>query len=516
MKRIVLFFTALILFLSLTSCRKNEGIELLDSKSMILYVGQTGTFDEGYEYSTNDVEIIQINGNQYRTLKEGSATVTVREGENKIGVYIIAVYGVETVELKDLKLVNAPSHLENKQKIKLQYELDPVGANDYAAIVWESLNPDVATIDRFGNVEVLKTGEVTFTLSAIDTQIKKEFKFEVLPRETVFKTSHPKLLGIVGETQKILSVNVVTDYSFDGNVTWFTEDSSIVNITQDGTTSFLKPGTTNVGIKGIVNGQELTYKTNVVVTEDMGYQIIRTPQQLQDIENTSGYYMLGNDIDMKEAVSEGGALYDDGRGFMPLFENAENAFKGEFNGNGFTIYNMYINRPDDVFVAFMRYISAEEGKEGIIKNLSFVGGEISGGNYTSVFYSNASGYGSVDSGLRDCYVEMSLKSTGSLSCLVGNNKGLVENCIVNVEYEAEDTVYQYALNHTGLEKGLGIRNCVYIGETDAKSANLSNGGFVARCTKITKDEIATHTFKMGDNWTWEQGQLPKVKGVTYE
>ena len=71
---------------------------------------QTGEFDEGYEYSTTDVEVIEITGNQYRTLKEGSAVVTVREGENKIGVYIIAVNGVETVNLKN---INLPSVLES-------------------------------------------------------------------------------------------------------------------------------------------------------------------------------------------------------------------------------------------------------------------------------------------------------------------------------------------------------------------------------------------------------------------
>ena len=219
---------------------------------------------------------------------------------------------------------------------------------------------------------------------------------------------------------------------------------------------------------------------------------------------------------MAPAVAEDGVLYNDGKGFMPLFEDAKKSFKGVFDGNGFTIYNMYINRPNDVFVAFMRYISAEEGNEGVIKRLSFVGGSITGGNYTSVFYANASGYGSEESGVRDCYVEMSLNSVGSLSCLVGNNKGKVENCIVNVDYEAEGVVYQFALNHTGLEAGLGVFNCVFIGETDAKTANITNGGSVGKCVKVAEDKIATYTFKMGDNWTWEKGSLPKVKGVTYE
>ena len=517
MKKLILFFTTLILFFTLSSCRKEEPIELLESESIVMYVGQSGEFNAKYEYSTTDVEVIELIDNTYRTLKEGSAVVTVRDGKNKIGVYLIAVYGNKVVKLEDLKLVDAPSNLVNKQNIRLQYETYPIDANNFDAIVWESLNPEVATIDRYGNVTPLKTGEVTFVLTAVNGNVQKEFKFNVLPRQTVFELSYSKIVGLVGQTEKILDVNVITDYEFDGNVTWFSDDESIVSVTQDGTTSFLKAGQTNVGIKSVINGEDLIYKTNVVVLEDVGYEVIRTPLELQEIGNTSGYYMLGNDIDMKASVSEGGDLYNDGKGFMPLFENAANSFKGVFDGNGFTIYNMYINRPNDVFVSFMRYISAEEGNEGIIKRLSFVGGEIIGGNYTSVFYSNASGYGSVNSGLRDCYVEMTIKSVGSLSCLVGNNKGLVENCIVNATFESVGDTYLFALNHTGLEAGLGIRNCVFIGEYgDVKYANLDNGGSIGKCYKIKAGEVADYTFRMGDNWIWEKGGLPKVKGVSYE
>ena len=89
-------------------------------------------------------------------------------------------------------------------------------------------------------------------------------------------------------------------------------------------------------------------------------------------------------------------------------------------------------------------------------------------------------------------VEMSLNSVGSLSCLVGNNKGKVENCIVNVDYEAEGVVYQFALNHTGLERGVGVVDCYFIGESSAKFANISNGGMYARCYKVAKDAVATY------------------------
>lgn len=515
MKKLIYILMSFMLIFVIASCDEKTPVtyDPIESKTMTLYVGQTGQFDEGYSYSTLDSEVIELQGNSYRTVKEGSAVVTVKKEDSVLGVYLIAVYGSEPIVLKELKIEKKPASMTVTDTVKLEYTKEPVNANDYEALVWTSSNEEVAKVDKYGNVTALKMGEATITLTAVNTNVKQEVSITVVPRDTVFELNYDSIVGVSGAVEQILVADVLSDYEFDGNVTWFSENESVVTVSQDGTTTFVAPGTTNVGIKAKIDNKDISYKCKVTVLKDFGYKVIRTPEELQAIGNTSGNYMLGNDIDMTEAVSKGGALYNDGKGFMPLFEDAANSFKGVFDGNGYSIINMYINRPNDTFIAFMRYISAEEGKEGIIKRLSFVGGEISGGNYTSVFYANASGYGSVKSGVRDSYVNMKLTSVGSLSGLVGNNKGLVENCISNIEYDALGNVYLFALNNTGLEEGLGIKNCVFIGDgADKEFANLTNGGFVEGCSKITKDQISTFEFNMGNNWTWTKGSLPVVKG----
>lgn len=516
MKKIGSLFLLLILFFTLTSC-STPSLEPMGGQTMSFYIGQTGEFDEGYTYQTEDTDIIELNGNSYKTLKEGSAVVTVRDGNEKIGVYLIAVYGSKPIVLETLQITNKPTTLTVNEQVKLEYSKNPVDANDFEAIIWESSNEEIATIDKYGIITPLKMGEVTISISAINTDIKAEVSLTVLPRNTIFELNYSKIVGVSGNVEKVLEKDVLTDYPFDGKVTWFTEDDSIVSVSQDGTTYFKNPGTTNVGIKAMIDNKEVIYKCNVTVLEDLGYEVIRTPEDLQAIGNFSGNYMLGNDIDMKEATSKGGDLYNDGKGFMPLFEDSKNAFEGIFDGNGFTIYNMYINRPNDAFVAFMRYISAKEGKEGLIKRLSFVGGEINGGNYTSVFYANSVGYGSVDSGLRDSYAEIKLTSIGSLSGLVGNNKGLVQNCIANVTYDVIGDMYLFALNHTGTEAGIGIDNCIFIGDyADREEANLENGGFVSNCHKLSVEDIKEFEFNLGSNWVYTEKEIPVVKGVSYE
>ena len=525
MKKIMSFLLLFVLFFTLVSCNggnpfspsENPSYELLGGQVLTLSIGETGEFPEGFTYSTKNTDVIEITNNSYKTLKEGMAIVTIESNSNQIVVYVIVVYGSKQVTLNDLIVNNVPQHLTIAEVVKLEYQKDPIDANDFETIVWSSSDPSVAKVDKDGTVTPLKMGTVTITLTAINTNVKKDFTFTVLPRDTKFELNFDEMVGICDTEEKVLETNILTDFSFDGNVTWFTENSSIVEVTQDGTTKFVNPGTTYVGIKGIIDNKEVSFKCKVTVLEDMGYTLIRTPLQLQEIENTSGNYMLGNDIDMQSEVSKGGLLYNHGLGFMPLFESAEKAFEGVFDGNGFAIKNMYINRPNDTFVAFMRYISSVEGKEGVIKNLSFEGGEITGGNYTAVFYANCYGYGSANSGLRDCYVDMKVSSIGSLSCLVGNNKGLVENCIVKVDFDAVADAYLFALNHTGLEEGLGVRNCIFIGDAkNAEFAKLTNGGFVEDCSKISESQISTFEFNMGNNWSWTKGSLPTLKGVAHE
>ena len=103
MKRITYFLLIFVLFFALVSCGDDQDsgsgevteYELLGGQTMVFYVGQTGQFAEGFTYATKDTDVIELTGNSYRTLKEGSAVIEVSKGSNQIGVYVIAVYGIK-------------------------------------------------------------------------------------------------------------------------------------------------------------------------------------------------------------------------------------------------------------------------------------------------------------------------------------------------------------------------------------------------------------------------------------
>jgi len=89
---------------------------------------------------------------------------------------------------------------------------------------------------------------------------------------------------------------------------------------------------------------------------------------LQNIENNlAGDYELANDIDASETRNWNGGL-----GFDPVGK-AVNPFTGSFDGKGYTINNLYINRPDENGVGLFG-----DARDANIKNVKLSNANITG------------------------------------------------------------------------------------------------------------------------------------------
>lgn len=111
-------------------------------------------------------------------------------------------------------------------------------------------------------------------------------------------------------------------------------------------------------------------------TEDDPYQI-RTADDLFDIRtNLSAHYVLMNDIDLTEWISE----ESQNSGWNPIPN-----FSGVFNGNGYCIRGLYINKPNTDNVGLFSSIN------GTIKNLKMYLANITGKAKTGCLAGSVSG-----------------------------------------------------------------------------------------------------------------------------
>jgi len=107
---------------------------------------------------------------------------------------------------------------------------------------------------------------------------------------------------------------------------------------------------------------------------------ISNAEELQQIrEDLDGHYVLVEDIDMS------GIDNFDPIGYTETPEGATTAgdvvrrpFNGDFDGNGHTISNLTINRPDEVGVGLFHAV----GSEGLIKNVTLKDVNVTGGSGT--------------------------------------------------------------------------------------------------------------------------------------
>jgi len=226
------------------------------------------------------------------------------------------------------------------------------------------------------------------------------------------------------------------------------------------------------------------------------------PYQISSFENLlwisessarwNHHYLQTQNINAS-ATSE--ACFDSGAGWSPI-GNGTDQFTGSYDGGGFTISNLYVNRPSDRYAGLFGRTS-----EATIQNLYLTGSIISDWDAGALV-----GYAHGANGLISnvhADVEMTVRESGG--GLVGHNQGTIENCSAHgnvlgsemnfgglVAYNNGGKIYSsYATGDIStshaergqvgglvgamLNAGAEIENCYATGNISAQ-ANSDNGG----------------------------------------
>jgi hypothetical protein len=142
--------------------------------------------------------------------------------------------------------------------------------------------------------------------------------------------------------------------------------------------------------------------------------IITTVTQLQEMNNKlDAWYVLGNDIDASITSTWNGVL-----GFDPI-----GTFTGHFDGHGYIISNLYINRPLENQVGLFGQFG-EVGLSADVQRVGLVDVDITGDSYVGGF-AGQNRYGST---ITCCYVTGSVSGDNKVGGFVGENNEDISNC----------------------------------------------------------------------------------------
>ncbi|MBS3817339.1 MAG: hypothetical protein KGY76_07235, partial [Candidatus Thermoplasmatota archaeon] len=127
-----------------------------------------------------------------------------------------------------------------------------------------------------------------------------------------------------------------------------------------------------------------------------------------------GGYSLMNDLD--ENTDGYGELVDTEEGWDPI-GNQDDQFTGTFDGQGYKIKGLYINRSDE------NYVGLYGVSEGKIENVDFVDANITANEYVGVVAGRNDGYVLNSSATGDVVIDC----FSDVGVLVGENRGTVNN-----------------------------------------------------------------------------------------
>ncbi len=233
------------------------------------------------------------------------------------------------------------------------------------------------------------------------------------------------------------------------------------------------------------------------------YQITNCAELQEMKNNLTAHYVLMNDIDCSDTVNWNG-----GAGFQHVgyYDGSYHPFTGTFDGKGYIITGLYINRPSTYFVGLFGYV----GGGAVIENVGLEDVDITGKEHVGGLVGNLSnGHGTI----RNSYATGTVSGGLFAGGLVGSNgyKGTITNSYAtgtvsggwyvgglvgrNSHYGAVTNSYAtgsvngdiYAGGLVGGNYYYGtVTNCYYNNHAGNPSVGIGSGS--GDCTAIENDE----------------------------
>lgn len=207
-----------------------------------------------YESSDTNVATVDENGT-VETLKAGEVTITatlsdLNENYNDATVsYTITVKEIEQNEMHFKQTTVDGSAIEIDFGSKFQNVV--LGGSGNGAITYKSDDKEIATVDKNGNVKIIKAGEVTITATKAGDGTYKEqsvsYKLNINKANPQLKFDEPDNRSITYSNNSTYSNDAtkVCSCSCD-NIQYKSDNEDVATVDKDGKVTIHSAGTTNI------------------------------------------------------------------------------------------------------------------------------------------------------------------------------------------------------------------------------------------------------------------------------
>lgn len=289
-----------------------------------------------------------------------------------------AYVGVEEIRIRDGAVYASDLILRPGEMRQLMAEIVP-GDATVRDISWRSDNDgSIATITAAGLLTAVSEGYTTITVMGGNGQVTT-----VSVTVASLNISYCQADGITSltllENEAVdLTVSTLPSDIATGAATWTSSNTAVATVSSTGDGSMAKitaltTGTTTITATGVVTS---SFELTVAAAGTPPSIIVRTEPDLRLIQcRLDAYYTLANDITLTKE-------------WLPVGD-VTTTFSGTLDGAGFSVKNLFINKPNDsnlglvgVNSGAIKNVGVEVGRDGITGRLII--GSLVGDNRGSV------------------------------------------------------------------------------------------------------------------------------------
>jgi hypothetical protein len=362
----------------------------------------------------------------------------------------------------------------------------------------------VAGTARFANANVGTGKTVTFSGWTLGGSAAGNYNLSSQPASTIANiTAKPLTLSLSGELSPIDTTATVTVNGLVGS------DTATTSITTTLPTGLTRSGNT-ITYNGTTAFANPTVTLNFTASAGSNYTIPSSgTTTLYVYDGQANYTGSGNDrrIPVTQAnITRFNTYARTTNGLLRHYKLTQNVtltgtnnwtaigtntarFTGSFNGEGYTITGLNINRTTEDYQGMFGVI----GTGGIVQKLGLVGGSISGYGYVGGVA--GANYGMI----QDCYTTGSVTGDGNdlgdmggiiggnTGGVAGYNKGTIQNCYTTGSVSS----YSRVGGVVGYNDGGTIQNCYATGNVDSskRGGGFSNTGMVGGVVGINSGTV---------------------------
>ncbi|MBD5260528.1 MAG: hypothetical protein HDS38_00145 [Bacteroides sp.] len=230
-----------------TSLEMTEG----DTVSLTATVNPADATDKTLTWTSSDASVASVSENgEVQALKSGTATITVSSANGKTATCVVSV-AKKIIEVTGITLSNTELKMTEGDAATLTATVNPSDATD-KTLTWTSSDASVASVSANGEVQALKAGTATITVSSTNGKTATcvvTVELKVIEMQAIALDAEELSLE-VGDTHQFIATVLPAEATYP-ELEWWIDDETVATVDQNGLLTMVGEGSTTVHVRSV-------------------------------------------------------------------------------------------------------------------------------------------------------------------------------------------------------------------------------------------------------------------------